>query len=271
MRGAHTREACERRQAYRRPLTRGASVARLDPSDTPLRHVGEQGRIFDHLRVAATRAEVPQDQHRLGWVAIYMTSCFYNMGRPDKAIETGQRALAMAESLGEVALQVHAAYYLELAYHLLGDLHQAVEALGRNVTSLEGELVQERFGLPYLPSVFSRTWLVWYLAELGSFAEAIARGREAVRISEAIDQPWDLLAAYRGISLPYLSKREIQTAIPLLERCLGLCQVWEISGWFAVIAAQFGLCVCAVRANEQSAATAGAGCRAVTLHACSAS
>jgi class 3 adenylate cyclase/tetratricopeptide (TPR) repeat protein len=202
--------------------------------------LGEQGRILDHLRAAATLAEVLQDQHRMGWVAIYMTSCFYNMGQPDDAIETGQRSLAMAESLGDVALQVQAAYYLGLAYHLLGDLHQAVEALGRNVTSLEGDLVGERFGLPYLPSVFSRTWLIWCLAELGAFAEAIARGVEAVRIAEAIDQPWDLIAAYRGMSLPYLGKGEIQTAIPLLERCLGLCQVWEISGWFAVIAAQLG-------------------------------
>jgi class 3 adenylate cyclase len=31
--------------------------------------LGEQGRIFEHLRVAATVAEVLQDQHRLGWVA----------------------------------------------------------------------------------------------------------------------------------------------------------------------------------------------------------
>jgi tetratricopeptide (TPR) repeat protein len=108
------------------------------------------------------------------------------------------------------------------------------------VTLLEGQLVRERFGLPYLPSVFSRTWLAWCLAELGSFAEAIAHGVKAVRIAEAVDQPWDLIAAYRGMSLPYLSKGEIQTVIPLLEQCLGLCQVWEISGWFAVIAAQLG-------------------------------
>jgi class 3 adenylate cyclase/tetratricopeptide (TPR) repeat protein len=202
--------------------------------------LGEQCRILDHLHAATTLAEVLQDQHRLGWVAIYMTSCFYNMGQPDHAIETGQRALAMAKSLGDVALEVQAAYYLGLAYHLLGDLRQAVEALGRNVTFLEGQMVRERFGLPYLPSVFSRTWLAWCLAELGSFAEAIAHGVKAVRIAEAINQPWDLIAAYRGICLPYLSKGEIQTAIPLLERCLGLCQVWEISGWFAVIAAQLG-------------------------------
>jgi hypothetical protein len=51
--------------------------------------LGEQERILDHLRVAATLAEAVEDQHRLGWVNIYMTSCFYNMGQPDNAVRTG--------------------------------------------------------------------------------------------------------------------------------------------------------------------------------------
>jgi predicted ATPase len=38
--------------------------------------LGEQERILDHLRVAATLAEAVQDQPRLGWVTIYMTSCY---------------------------------------------------------------------------------------------------------------------------------------------------------------------------------------------------
>jgi tetratricopeptide (TPR) repeat protein len=37
-----------------------------------------------------------------------------------------------------------------------------------------------------------------------------------------------------------LSKGEIQTAIPFLERGLDLCRVWDISGWFAVVASQLG-------------------------------
>jgi tetratricopeptide (TPR) repeat protein len=37
-----------------------------------------------------------------------------------------------------------------------------------------------------------------------------------------------------------LSKGEIQSAIPFLERCVDLCRVWEISGWFAVVASQLG-------------------------------
>jgi tetratricopeptide (TPR) repeat protein len=139
-----------------------------------------------------------------------------------------------------VALQIQAAYYLGLAYHLLGQYRQAADLLGRNVASLQGGLARERFGLPYLPSVFSRTWLVWCLAELGAFDEGRALGQEAIRIAEATEQPWDLLAAYRGVGLLFLSQGEIQEAIPIFERCLELCQEWDISGWFAVMAAQLG-------------------------------
>jgi tetratricopeptide (TPR) repeat protein len=115
-----------------------------------------------------------------------------------------------------------------------------VEVLRGNVASLTGELIRERFGLPYLPSVFSRNWLVWGLAELGAFAEAVASGEEGVRIAKAVDQPWDLLAAYRGAGLVCLGKGDVQRAVPWLERCLQLCQDWDIAGWFAVIASQLG-------------------------------
>jgi class 3 adenylate cyclase/tetratricopeptide (TPR) repeat protein len=123
--------------------------------------LGEQGRILGHLRQAATLAEARQDPQRLGWVSIYMTSGFYNMAQPDHAVESGERALAMATLLGDVALDIQAAYYLGLAYHLLGNFRQAVDVLSRNVASLDGEMIHERFGLPYLPAVFSGTWLVW--------------------------------------------------------------------------------------------------------------
>jgi class 3 adenylate cyclase/tetratricopeptide (TPR) repeat protein len=202
--------------------------------------LGEQERILEHLRVAATLAEAVQDQSRLGWVTMYMTSCLYNMGEPNHAVNTGQRALTMSMSLGDTALQIQAAYYLGLAYHLLGHYRQAAELLGRNVASLEGGLVRERFGLPYLPSVFSRTWLVWCLAELGAFDEGRAIGQEAIQIAEVLKQPWDLLAAYRGVGLLFLSQGEIQAAIACFERCLGLCREWDISGWFAIIASQLG-------------------------------
>jgi hypothetical protein len=78
---------------------------------------------------------------------------------PHRSLQTGllEPQLGHYLSLGDLALQIQDAYYLGLAYHLLGHYRQAVELLRRSVASLHGGLVHERFGLPYLPSVFSRT------------------------------------------------------------------------------------------------------------------
>src|SRR5207249_5224309 len=68
--------------------------------------------------------------------------------------------------------------YVGLAYHALGDYRRAVDFFSRNVASLTGELIRERFGMTGLPSVMARTWLVSCLAELGEFVEGVARGEE---------------------------------------------------------------------------------------------
>ena len=73
----------------------------------------------------------------------------------------------LAAALGDVGLQVVAHLYLGQVYHSLGDYRQAVECLAKNVACLHGALLQERFGLPGLASVFSRSHLVRCLAECG--------------------------------------------------------------------------------------------------------
>ena len=95
--------------------------------------------------------------------------------------KSGQHALAVAETLGDFALQVMAHHYLGVAYHVLGDHRRAIGLLRSNVESLAGDLLRERFGLPGLPSVISRAWLARCLAELGAFPEGIAHAEEAVR------------------------------------------------------------------------------------------
>ena len=91
-----------------------------------------------------------------------------------------------------------------------------------------------------LPSVLSRVYLSWSLAELGVFAEGGARGEEGVRIAEAADHPFSLIWAYVGVGHLYLRKGDLHQAIPVLERGLGLCQVANILTWFPAVAAALG-------------------------------
>ena len=79
--------------------------------------------------------------------------------------------------------------------------------------------------------------LTWCLAVLGEFAEGIARAEEGLRIAEMANQPWELITACFSVGNVYLNKGDLHKAIPVLERGLGLCQVWNISVWFPATAA----------------------------------
>ena len=193
--------------------------------------LGEFGQVFDYLCQAEALAAALGDQGRLGRVSTYMTAYLWVMGHPDRSLESGRRALTIAEALGDVALQVEANYRLGQAYLALGDYRRAMEFLVRNVSSLKGHLLHERFGLPGIASVVSRSYLAWCLAELGEFVEAIARGEEAVRIAEAADHPFSLSNALFGVGFLYLRKGDLRNAVPTLERCLALCQLWNIALW----------------------------------------
>ena len=102
--------------------------------------LGEFRQMLDYLREAATLAEALDDQPRLGRVSAYMCRYFREMGDHDGAVESGQHALAMAETLGDFALQVTAHHFLGVAYHTLGDYRRAMGLLRSNVESLAGDL-----------------------------------------------------------------------------------------------------------------------------------
>jgi class 3 adenylate cyclase/tetratricopeptide (TPR) repeat protein len=208
--------------------------------------LGEYGRIFDSLRDAERLAEVLGDQRRLGWAAAFMTNYFHNRGDPDRALEAGQRARAIAAALGELALQVETHFHLGHVYHALGDYRQAIDVLLWNVAALTGALLQERLGLPGLASVLSRSWLVRCLTELGAFAEGMTLGDEAIQMAEAVDHPFSRGEAYHSIGRLYLRQGDLPKAVSILERGLGVCQAANIQLYVPYFAIGPGDGVCPV-------------------------
>ena len=207
---------------------------------TSLLPLGAFRRILDYLCEAETLAEALADRYRLGQVADYMTNHFMSTGDYDRAIASGQRTLALAAALGDFALQVKAHQHLGRAYLAKGDYRQAVDFLQRNVASLQGELLQERFGELNPLAVQSRSWLVLCLAELGEFTEGIARGQEGLHMAEASGQSYSRIDAWTRVGGLYVRKGDLHQAIPLLERGLALCQATHVPLLFPPCAAALG-------------------------------
>jgi tetratricopeptide (TPR) repeat protein len=205
-----------------------------------LLELGDLQPILAHLSAAATLAEALGDQPRRGRVAAFMCRYLREMGDYDSAVAAGQQALAVAETLGDGALRIMAQQFLGVAYYARGDHRRALGVLRRNVEALAEDQRQESFGLVGYPAVNSRAWLVRCLAELGAFPEGSAQGAAAVRIAEAVEHPTSLLHAYLGVGFLALRTGDFATAIPVLERCLELCRVYNILLWFPETAAALG-------------------------------
>ncbi|HSB81057.1 MAG TPA: adenylate/guanylate cyclase domain-containing protein [Candidatus Methylomirabilis sp.] len=222
-----------------RETLEGAIDLRFDlrASLTPL---GEHERVFEYLREAERLCESLDDQRRLGQVYDHMSYYFFINGRLADARSFGQQAHAIAETLGDLPLQVTASFELGVAAVASGDYVGGEQFFRRVVQLLAGDLSRERFGQAGFPAVLSRSWLALSLAERGEFCEGITHGQEGVRIAEAVAQPYSLIAACLRLGSLYGVKGEYPQAIRLLERGLALSREWNIPIYAPPVSSSLG-------------------------------
>jgi tetratricopeptide (TPR) repeat protein len=194
-------------------------------------------RIFGHLRAAEPLAERLDDPQRFGWIACYLCNCFSAMSEHDHAIAAGQRALALATTSGAFDVQVVALTYLGVAYYTAGDFRQALDVSRRVMALLTSESRVTRFGQPAPPAMISRGIVAGSLAALGDFAEGRGVAEDAVRLAEAVVQPFSIAAALWYAGLVYRRQGALHTAIPMLERSLALYQAANIPMFVPLTAA----------------------------------
>ena len=169
-----------------------------------------------------------------------MSDYFRLTGDSEHAVVYGERAFAFAAELEDFPLRVLANQRLGIACYAVGDYWRAVELLKQNVELLQGELIRERFGAGSLPSVLSRSYMVFPLVDLGKFAEAVSMGAEGVLIADEYDTTHSQVLAVHSVGVVYLCKGEFDRAIPILERALIRCQVEQIPLDTRVLAATLG-------------------------------
>ena len=185
---------------------------------TALFPLGEFERIFGCLREAERLARTIDDQRRLGKLSVYLCHNLWITGHPREACAFGQTAQTIAESLGDVQLQVMGNLYLGVACLWTGDYRRAEDLLRKVLQLLEGDLTRERFGLAGFPAVMAHGYLTWGFADRGEFQDGIVHGHEGLRLAEALDHPYSLTFACWTLGPLYIIRGELNHAVPLLER-----------------------------------------------------
>jgi tetratricopeptide (TPR) repeat protein len=185
------------------------------------------GRYHDALAVmrdAEGLATRLGDRSRLGRVLADICARLRNVtGEHLRAIEVGQRALAIAAESGDRELELEALYRTGQAYFAIGEYRRALDLLSPCAESA----VEGRRQLSPLFASWSRTWLALTLSNLGRFIEARSRAQEALRIAEGADHPFTLAEALTGVASVSLAQGDVGEAVPVLECARALVRTWD--------------------------------------------
>lgn len=218
-----------------------AADLRLDLRQ-PLLPLGEFQQILDHLCQAKAIAESLGDQRRLARTLAWLSYSYcFTLGDNRRAIETGQRALAIGRTLEDLPLQVLATFYLAFAHWQQGDYRQAIDGFGWIVATLHCELIRERFGMTGYPAVLARGLLALCLGDTGEFAAGRAHAAEAIQLAEAFDQPFSQAALRTWLAHFYITQGDLHAALPLLDQCCALAERWNLPRQGALTSSLLGV------------------------------
>ena len=156
----------------------------------------------------------------------YLAMTFVLLGDYDAGVAAADRALAIAEAVGDPHLPIQANAYLGLIFCEFGDYRAATTACRRVVDRIEPELLRERLGAAFSP--FTAAWgtLAICCAETGQFAEGLSCSAEAVRVTEVAVamQPFNRIFAEVSAGWVHLRKGELDPAVRVLDHALTLCE-----------------------------------------------
>lgn len=212
--------------------------------------LGELARGGECAREAARLAQELGDARRLGRACVDLTHYCWLTGALHEGIEFGRRAHAIAEEIGDRALLLSATLYLAHVHWYLGEYGQGEAFFRRTIRAL-GDRMFERCGVVGFPAVMAPALLAQLLAECGRFDEAVTCAEEAIRIAEALDQPYSSITAWRAVGKLYSVRGEFPSAITVLERALHVATRWQLTVREANIMEDLGLAyVCSQRLAE---------------------
>jgi class 3 adenylate cyclase/tetratricopeptide (TPR) repeat protein len=202
--------------------------------------LGETDRVDKLLNEAQALAERLGDAQRLGRALAYQAPLQSILGNHARAIEAGERACAIGETVGDLGLRIFTNYYLGWALWFGGDPRRAAEPLRAAMALAVGIPLGERFGLPWAPAAAVRVILAVVLAELGEFEESLAAAQESVLIAQPSGHPYSEVFTRFGLGYHYLRRGHLLAAIDVTEQGLAICRAMEIRVFLPFMAATLG-------------------------------
>ena len=212
----------------------------------PLLQLGRLEEIRALSEEAAQMAEQIADEVRQARAYAYLINYHYLRGEPARALEYGERCLAIAERLGDRILASVARRYMGHAYHALGQARHAIKVLQDNADALAADVDREPSAAAVTAYVSTCAWLAFAQADLGEFDSAETWADRARAEAEARRHPYSEAIALTLAGQVAALRGQLERAVGPLARALTICRETSLTVWQAIPASLLGHCLVAL-------------------------
>jgi len=195
---------------------------------TALWPLGRHEELEKRVLEAGTIAEQAGDIARLAKVHDYLTAHYWQAGEHDRAIEHGEKGIALARQADDFSVRVTTMLHLGIAFNARGDFERQVELHRQVATELTGPVAYQHHGMAGFPSVIARGFLTWGLAEMGEFDEALRWAGEGVEFAGDVNSTMSTVWVNDYLALACLRRGLVDRAIAIAEPNYDLCRRAEV-------------------------------------------
>jgi class 3 adenylate cyclase/tetratricopeptide (TPR) repeat protein len=190
----------------------------------PLQQLGQ----FRTLNAYLPRViELAQKQNRKdkGCAALcHMSMVSWFEGRYPESFEQSRKALDIAIGINSLPLIFSAKFMLASALHGMADMVQAINLQRELCSMLSGKLETARLGAAGIPSSIVRSYLCWFLMEVGCYDEGLVHVTRALEIAQKEGEPYSEMLARLGMGRNLIKLKRDRDAVECLEAAVALIE-----------------------------------------------
>jgi class 3 adenylate cyclase/tetratricopeptide (TPR) repeat protein len=189
-----------------------------------LLQIGEFTKMNPYLPRALELAERQNRQDKVCVALHHMAMVNWFEGRYADGREQSEKALKIAHALGNLPLVIATKSMLASALFGTADVTRAI-ALQREVCeTLSNDLESARLGGIGIPGSIARSFLSWYMMEVGLYDEGLSHASRALEIAMREGEPYSEVLARIGMGRNLLKLRRHRDAANCLEAAISLIE-----------------------------------------------
>jgi class 3 adenylate cyclase/tetratricopeptide (TPR) repeat protein len=189
-----------------------------------LLQMGEFIKMNPYLPRARELAERQNRQDKVCAALHHMAMVSWFEGRCGDGREQSEKALKIAEELGNLPLVIATKSMLALALFGTADMTRAIALQRELCKTLSGDLETARLGAIGIPGSIARSFLSWFMMEVGLYDEGLNHVSRALEIAMREGEPYSEVLARIGMGRNLLKLRRPRDAADCLEAAMSLTE-----------------------------------------------